>query len=186
MDLYRVFDWDAHSTGAEPGGPLYIPRLAQGQGRHDIPERDGVLYTSLNVLSAVAEWIQFFRTRELTPQHFELSDGRLKALAVLELSEEMALPSLDDPQTLVRYGIKPSEIITHDRRITRLVAGRLFDDGRPGFLWPSSLEGSWINATLFQSRSQPHLKLKGPIRALGVETPEVVEAAAFFDMDIEE
>jgi hypothetical protein len=184
--LYRLFSWDGHAREAEEGGPFYVPRLAQGQGRHDIPERDGVFYASLNALSAVAEWVQFFRGREVTPDHFKLASGRVKALATLTLSDKSPLVNLDDPKILVDCDIRPSEIITHNRNVTRLISSRLFDAGYPGFLWPSSLEGAWINATLFQSRVQTSLTLTGDIRPLELSMPEVQEAAAFFGIDVNE
>jgi len=182
--LYRVFPWDKASTGSELGGPLYVPRAAQGQGRHDLPSRDGVLYSSKSPVSAIAEWIQMFRTRPLRSVHFGPMHGVTRALARLELSRTVSLLDLDDPRVLVEHSIKPSELMTHGREMTQKWTGRLYDQGHPGFFWPSTLESQWINATLFETRVRDHLKLVGESQALTTETPEVRQAAAALGMEI--
>lgn len=186
MILYRVFPWDKASTGSELGGPRYVPRAAQGQGRHDLPSRDGVLYSSKNPVSAIAEWIQMFRTRPLRPAHFGPAHGLVRALACLELSDAVSLLDLDDPRVLVQQAIKPSELMTRGRQITQKWAARLYDQGHPGFLWPSSLESRWINATLFETRIRNHLRLVGESQSLTTAMPEVRQAATALGMEIGE
>ena len=186
MILYRVFPWGKTSTGSELGGPLYVSRAAQGQGRHDLPSRDGVLYSSQNPVSAIAEWLQMFRTRPLRSIHFGPAHGLVRALARLELSDAVRLLDLDDPRVLVRQAIKPSELMTHVRQITQKWAARLYDQGHPGFFWPSSLESQWINATLFETRVRNHLRLVGESQSLTPEMPEVRQAATALGMEIGE
>ena len=186
MILYRVFSWDKASARSELGGPLYVPRVAQGQGRHDLPSRDGVLYSSKNPVAAIAEWIQMFRTRPLRSVHFGPARGLVRALARLELSDAISLVDLDDPHVLVQQAIKPSELMTHARQITQKWAARLHDQGCPGFLWPSALESQWINATLFETRVRNHLRLVGESQSLTTEMPEVRQAATALGMEIGE
>ena len=186
MTLYRVFPWDKASTGSELGGPLYVPRAAQGQGRHDLPSRDGVLYSSQNPASAIAEWIQVFRTRPLRSIHFGPAHGLVRALARLELSDAVSLLELDDAHVLVQHAIKPSELMTHARQMTQKWVARLYDQGHAGFFWPSSLESQWINATLFETRARNHLRLVGESQGLTLEMAEVRQAATALGMEIGE
>jgi len=182
--LYRVFPWDKASTGSGLGGPLYVPRAAQGQGRHDLPSRDGVLYSSKSPVSAIAEWIQMFRTRPLRSVHFGPTHGLVRALARLELPDTVSLVDLDDPRVLVEHSIKPSELMTHARQMTQKWTARLYGQGHPGFFWPSTLESQWINATLFETRVRDHLKLVGQSQGLTTDMPEVRQAAAALGMEI--
>ena len=53
MILYRCFAWDERAGPAGPDGPLWFPRIYQGEGRHDNPDRYGCLYLSASPLSTV-------------------------------------------------------------------------------------------------------------------------------------
>lgn len=154
-----------------------MPRSKQGQGRYDVPKQDGVLYCSQQPISAIAELIQPFRGQTIGPAHLERPDHMIMALAHFRLAEPSRLPNLDDPKALVTLKIRPSQVLTHNRSTTRIIAERLFQNGSDGFLWPSALEASWINACLFASRVQSRLSLAGPIQPITLDLAEVVEAA---------
>jgi hypothetical protein len=165
---------------------LYVPRERQGAGRHDIPSLDGVFYVTLNAASAIAENIQGFRNQSLTDTDFYIEEDKIQALAHIALAESAALVDLNDPAQLLKRHLKPSDIATGDRALTRRVCAQLHAEGVDGFLWWSSLEASWTNATLFQSRVKKKLKLMGPIQPLTTSLPSVREAAARLRIRMEE
>ena len=177
MDLFRVFNWDGRSQGEAPRGPFCIARDRQGAGRHDIPERDGALYGSVNPVSAVAEAIQMFRNQILEEGDFERENGLVQALAHFRLAPGLHLVDLNDPVVLKEMQVRPSEIATLERPRTQAICRRLHEKGVAGFTWWSTLEASWVNATLFQSRIRRKLKLAGKIIPLTIELKEVREAA---------
>ena len=68
------------------GGALWFPRMLQGNGRHDAPQRYGCLYVSEEPLSTVVEQLApFVGTKLAAP---DLVRGGLPlALAALELPD---------------------------------------------------------------------------------------------------
>jgi len=185
VNLYRVFDWDGRSRGPSPGGPLYVPRLHQGAGRFDIPTVDGVLYASLSPVAAVAEAIQVYRNQSLSDDDFIFDDGRQQALAHFSLSEKARLVDLTDSRELAKRNLRPAEIATFDRTVTHRVAQSLHEEKCDGFLWWSALEASWTHVVLFQSRIQKKLKWVKPIQILRTTTPDVMAAAQFLKIRLE-
>ncbi len=114
---------------------------------------------------------------------FQRPDGRVLALASFDVADEEIALDLDDPAVLVTMGLRPSRVATHDRTVTQPIALRIHESGAAGFLWWSTLEASWPNATLFAGRFHP---LAAPsIVALDAEHPAVREAAEFLGLEIE-
>ena len=191
MPVYRFFPWNKSSPLTEYGGPFFAPRAKQGAGRHDIPDRDGVLYCSTSAMGAIAEAVQPFRGLRFIDKKFGLmnsdfrkADGLPLALATLEISEKAQLVDLNEPVTLSKYHLKPSHISSTDRKETQHVARLLYEEGLDGFSWRSSLEPSWVHMTLFQSRISPYLSIKGEVRLLDVQMPEIKELAQKWDLNI--
>jgi hypothetical protein len=182
--LHRVFPWNPESHESEPGGAFFVPRSKQGQGRHDLPDLDGVLYCSLHPVSAIAEFIQGFRGQTISAIHLQRPDELTLSLANFELRDSNNIMNLDDPNTLVKHKILPSQIMTRDRSVTRAISRRLYVAGAGGLLWPSSLEFSWINASLFESRALPLLSVPAKILPLTLNLPELVEAAGILGVTI--
>jgi hypothetical protein len=157
--LYRCFAWDDSARDTGPDGPLWFPRVYQGEGRHDNPFRGQRLLPSL------------LRRRKLP-----------LALAELELDDRAGLVDLDDPAVLRRERLRPSHVATRDRATTQPQA-RLLYERHPkaaGLRWWSIYEALWTNVTLFD-RSAPKLRARS-VRALAVDDPVVVEAADFFGL----
>ena len=164
--LYRVFPFRPGTGPADEGGPLFVPRVRQGSGRHDNPDQYGALYVSREPESAVAERIQGFRGQMLAGADLRRTDGSRYALA-----------DLDDPAELVSRELRPSMVATGHRPATRALAASLFQKGITGFSWWSTLEASWANATLFSERSVPHLRLLGEPEPLSLGHPALRIAA---------
>jgi hypothetical protein len=179
--VHRCFAWDERAGDTEPDGPLWFPRLYQGDGRHDNPDRYGCLYLSVSALSTVVEQRARFRGQRLLPSLLRRRSLPL-ALADLELDDDVELIDLDDPVVLRHERLRPSQIATRDRRVTQAQA-LAFHDRRPsaaGLRWWSTYEAAWINVTLFD-RVASRMRLHS-VRALSLADPVVVDAADFFGL----
>lgn len=182
MILWRVLPWDPSARPREPGGPLWFPRPFQGTARHDNPSRYGCLYATEAAISAVAEALAPFRgTGDLHPEML-VRTGRPLALAELELDDAAPLLDLDDPRVLAAQDLRPSQVAAGDRTATQAYAARLHDDqpDAAGLRWWSTLEGSWINVTLFD-RAAGHLRARA-VDQLAPGHDEVRAAARFLGL----
>jgi hypothetical protein len=179
--LHRCFAWNERAGDTGPDGPLWFPRIYQGEGRHDNPDRYGCLYLSTSPLSTVVEQLARFRGQPLLRSLLRRR-GLPLALAELELENDAELVDLDDPVVLRRERLRPSRVATRDRRITQPQALALHDRHRKaaGLRWWSTYEAVWINVTLFD-RAAAQLRVVS-IRALNLEDPTVVEAADVFGL----
>jgi hypothetical protein len=179
--LHRCFAWNERAGDAGADGPLWFPRVYQGEGRHDNPERFGCLYLSLSPLSTVVEQLARFRGQRLLPSLLRRR-GLPLALADLELDDNAELVDLDDPVVLRREKLRPSRVATRDRQITQPQALALHDrhPKAAGLRWWSTYEATWINVTLFE-RAASRVRVAS-VRALRLEDPAVVEAADFFGL----
>jgi RES domain len=179
--LHRCFAWDERAGNTGPDGPLWVPRIYQGEGRHDNPDRYGCLYLSLSPLSTVVEQLARFRGQRLLPSLLRRR-GLPLALADLELDDDEELVDLDDPVVLRRERLQPSRVATRNRGITQAQALALHDQHRraAGVRWWSTYEAMWINVTLFD-RAASRVQVR-TVRAVTIEDPVVVEAADFFGL----
>ena len=179
MILHRCFAWDEHAGDAGPDGPLWFPRIFQGEGRHDNPDRYACLYLSTSPLSTVVEQLARFRGQRLLPSLLRRR-GLPLALADLELADAVELVDLDDPVVLRRERLRPSHVATRDRHVTQPQALLLHSRHRnaAGLRWWSIHEALWTNVTLFD-RAASRVRVRS-VRKLSIEDPTVVEAADFF------
>jgi RES domain len=179
--LWRVLPWDPSARPAAPGGALWFPRPFQGTARHDNPDRYGCLYVTEAPVSAIAEALAPFRgTGDLEPEMLTRMERPL-ALARLELRGARLL-DLDDPAVLLDAGLRPSRVATNHRDVTRPEAARLHErhPDAAGLRWWSTLEASWINATLFD-RAARRLRVRD-VRPLAPVDEDVRAAAAFLGL----
>src|SRR5262245_20080936 len=149
--LFRCVAWDKAASPASRGGPLWFPRMLQGNGRHDNPDLYGCLYASIEPVSAVAE--QFQRLAGTTLEAPDLlRRGFPLALAAIDFDESGDLVDLDDPNVLAGEEMRPSRIATNDRSITQAGAAEIFarHQAAAGVRWWSTIEALWPNVTLFE------------------------------------
>jgi hypothetical protein len=179
--LFRCFAWDARAAERGTDGPLWFPRLYQGEGRHDNPDLYGCLYLAGGALSPVVEQFARFRGQRLLPSLLRRR-GLPLALAELELDAAADLIDLDDPETLRWEGLKPSLVATRHRNVTQPQARVLHarHSTLAGLKWWSTYEASWSNVTVFD-RAATLLSVRS-VRALSIHDPIVVEAADFFGL----
>ena len=183
MILYRCFAWDAHADDRATDGPLWFPRVFQGDGRHDNPELFGCLYLSTRALASVAEQLARFRGQRLLPSLLRRR-GLPLGLAELELADPVELVDLDDPVFLRREHLRPSVVATRQRDMTQPQARRLHarHPAAAGLQWWSTYEALWMNVTLFD-RAATELSVRS-VRALTLDDPAVVEAADLFGLRV--
>ena len=183
MILYRCFAWDQAAQPDERDGPLWFPRIFQGEGRHDNPDIYGCLYLADRPVSCVVEQLARFRGQRLSPPLLRRR-GLPLALAELELREDARLLDLDDPVVLRRERLRPSRVATRDRGVTQPQARILYEvhPDAGGLRWWSTYEALWVNATIFD-RAARRLKV-GQVRELTIEDPAVIEAAQQFALQV--
>lgn len=180
MILYRCFAWDTRARHTEQDGPLWFPRVFQGEGRHDNPDLYGCLYLSTVALSAVIEQLARFRGQRLIPSLLRRR-GLPLAVAELTLADDAEIHDLDDPTELRRQRLRPSLVATRRRDITQPQARALFEryPGAAGIRWWSTYEALWPNVTVFDRVRASVLRLES-VRELTIDDALVAEAAEFF------
>jgi hypothetical protein len=179
--LYRCFAWNPQALGNEPDGPLWFPRVFQGEGRHDNPDMYGCLYLADRELSCIVEQLARFRGQRLTPSLLRRR-GLPLALAEIEVSQTAEFLNFDDPRVLTRERLQPSVAATRQRTVTQPQARKLYEQHAraAGLSWWSTYEALWINVTLFD-RAETLLRVQS-VEALSIEHPSVMEAARFFEL----
>jgi hypothetical protein len=181
--LYRCFAWNRSAADADPDGPLWFPRIFQGEGRHDNPETYGCLYLADRPASCIVEQLAAFRGQRLIPSLLRRR-GLPLALAAIELDAAATLIDLDDPAVLRRERLRPSRVATRARPVTQpqaLALHRAHPDAA-GLKWWSTWEALWANVTVFD-RAARRLRL-ADVRELTLDDPDVLEAAEFFGLRV--
>lgn len=183
MILHRCFAWNPAARDNGPDGPLWFPRMFQGEGRHDNPDVYGCLYLADRAVSCVVEQLAAFRGQRLIGSLLRRR-GLPLALAQIELEDRAMVVDLDDPVILRRERLRPSRVATRDRSVTQPQALALYraHPGAAGLRWWSTWEALWANITVFD-RASPSLRL-ADVRELTLEDPAVLEAAEFFGLRV--
>lgn len=184
MKLYRIyFKKNQPSDPFTDGGPFYVPREFQGNGRHDIVD-DGVLYCSLDPVSAVAEYLKKYTNLNVDESIFELKTRAQLALAEFQLIQAQII-DLRDVRQMMKTKTGPVSIATHDREITQALSKMLYQQGYDGFIWWSALEAKWSNMTLFENRIKKKLKVVKTMLITGA-LPVVKQAAATLNIKLKQ
>ena len=183
MTLYRAFAWRDAARADEPDGPLWFPRIFQGEGRHDNPHVYGCLYLSDRPESCIVEQLAAFRGQRLTGS-LQRRRGLPLALARLELDDDRELTDLDDPSVLKRERLRPSRVATRDRATTQPQALALYraHPKTAGLRWWSTWEALWTNVTVFDRVSKA-LRLID-VTELTLNHPTLLRAAEIFGMRV--
>ncbi|HEX9366333.1 MAG TPA: RES family NAD+ phosphorylase [Vicinamibacterales bacterium] len=183
MTLYRCFAWRSAARDDQPDGPLWFPRLFQGEGRHDNPEVYGCLYLSDRPASCIAEQFAAFRGQRLTASMLRRRDLPL-ALARLEIRGSATLIDLDDPSVLRRERLRPSQVATRSRSVTQPQALALYrrHPSAAGLRWWSSWEALWANVTVFDRAAAALRAIE--VTELTLDHPNLLEAADIFGLRV--
>ena len=183
MTLYRCFAWRAASRDDQPDGPLWFPRMYQGEGRHDNPDVYGCLYLSDRPESCIVEQLAAFRGQRLTASMLRRR-GLPLALARLEIPDTAELIDLDDPGVLLREGLRPSQVATRSRSVTQPQALALYrrHPGAAGLRWWSSWEALWPNVTVFDRAAAALRTVE--VTGLTLDHPNLLVAADIFGLRV--
>jgi len=169
VTLYRCFAWNRRAEPGEAGGPLWLPRPFQGDGRHDNPEHYGCLYLAERAESALVEQLARFRGNVLVPGMLRRR-GLPLALAAIELDARARLVDLDRPEILAERGLRPSLVATRRREVTQPQALAIHETGADGIRWWSTFESLWGNVTLFD-RAVRRLRVVEVAAVTAADTP---------------
>ena len=183
MILFRCLAFDKAASPGSRGGPLWFPRMLQGNGRHDNPDLYGCLYVSVEPVSAVAEQIQRLAGTSLEAPDL-LRRGLPLALAAIDFDEKGELVDLDDPEVLVGERIRPSQVATNHRATTQAGAAAIFarHAKAAGIRWWSTIEALWANVTFFD-RAGGLLAVED-VQTLELGDDVLVEAAEYLGIPI--
>lgn len=183
MTLYRCFAWRAAARDDQPDGPLWFPRMFQGEGRHDNPDVYGCLYVSDRPESCIAEQLAAFRGQRLTAAMLKRRDLPL-ALAQLEIRGSATLLDLDDPSVLLRERLRPSQIATRRRSVTQPQALALYrrHPRAAGLRWWSTWEARWANVTVFDRAAAGLRAIE--VTELTLDHPALLDAAESFGLRV--
>jgi hypothetical protein len=183
VTLYRSFAWREAARPTEQDGPLWFPRMFQGDGRHDNPDVYGCLYLSDRPESCVVEQFAAFRGQRLTASLLRRR-GLPLAVARLELNDDRELMDLDDPSVLKRERLRPSRVATRHRETTQPQALSLYREHprAAGLKWWSSWEALWTNVTVFDRAAKALTVLD--VTRLTPDHPTLLAAAEFFGLRV--
>ena len=183
MTLYRCFAWRSAARDDQPDGPLWFPRMFQGDGRHDNPDVYGCVYLSDRPESCIAEQLAAFRGQRLTASMLRRR-GLPLALGRLEIRDSAKLIDLDDASVLLRERLRPSQVATRRRSVTQPQALALYrrHPRAAGLRWWSSWEALWANVTVFDRAAAALQTLE--VTELTLDHPKLLEAADLFGLRV--
>lgn len=175
--LFRVFPHNPQAPPGSPGHALFVPRDLQGGGRHDNPDLYGVIYLSEEPIAGIAEHIAHLRGQRLDDADLDRAGLRL-ALVELDVPLGSRCHDLDEPKTLTKVGLRPSEVATRNRAVTQKWAARIYRARRSigAIRWWSTLEASWHHVTVYD-RMVGRIAQIGPPERLHGQHPLVRLAA---------
>jgi hypothetical protein len=184
MLVYRVFPYLANATSPDdPGHPMYLHRPQVG-GRWDNPVHYDTWYFARTPECAVGETFAKLDSWSEDMFDFPALPGSRRALGVFDLPDDLPLLDLDDPETLLRRGLRPSGVVSLNRGYTQGVALALHDERLPhgprrwsGVQWWSLWRPFWEVLAVWVPASEhaPHEVVK--IDALDTRHPAVASAA---------
>jgi hypothetical protein len=170
--LYRVFPHLGSAKTGEPGHPLYI-HPGQGRGRWDNPSSYLAWYMASEQTSAVAEVFAPLSTWRDAIFPFPQIPGSRRALGVYRLPDDLPYVDLDDPQTLVDRGMRPSQVVERNRPYTQAKALEIYTEKRWNSIrWWSFHRPQWRVWCLWEI--DPACEA---VEALDVSHPAVRDAA---------
>jgi RES domain-containing protein len=183
VTLYRCFAWRSTARDDQPDGPLWFPRMFQGEGRHDNPDVYGCLYLSDRPESCIAEQLAAFRGQRLAASMLRRR-GLPLALGRLEIRDSSKLIDLDDASVLLRERLRPSQVATRTRAVTQPQALALYrrHPRAAGLRWWSSWEALWANVTVFDRAAAALRAIE--VTELTLDHPTLLEAADLFGLRV--
>lgn len=167
----------------DPFHPLYVPVDRQGSGRFDNPHGYVALYAATTAAAAVGETLGNYAV--WTAEELARSkERRPRCLVSFELDDQAVVVDLDDASSLVRLGLRPSDVIRRNRDRTQEVALQLWlrrgAEPLDGLRWRSYWRPEWEVVTLWSPGLDPPWFPLAEVKAveeLTIESPAVTQAA---------
>lgn len=194
MPCWRVVPWNAGAADGAPFSARYVPPAGtQTGGRFDLGGARLALSGAesrprVGRAAAGPSW------KHLTSEHLVRNDphepGRYHPLslvrATLPAEVEARLPDLTDPAVLLELDLRPDQLASHDREVTRAISRRVHAHpaAYPGFRWWSALTGEWHVTVLFLDRVDIRSMDYTTPEPLDIRHPAVVEAARFLGISL--
>ena len=183
LDLWRVFPWDESAREADRFSASHVPPPT-GRGRFDLPrELSPTLYLAESPDHAVAELIQPWRGRRISPAHLVRAGHPLAMVRVkVDVSSEK-IADLCEPEVLTDTGVAPDRSASRRREVTQPLARRIWEGGFTGLRWWSSFWGDWHTHVVFTARTRERLSFGEP-EPLDVAHPAVAGAAGLLGIEV--
>lgn len=189
---WRVVRWLPDAPEGENGHPRYVPNHYQGAGRFDNPRHYTAGYIAAEPQAAVGEAFADRLSWNGLMLQPGAPDGATMALVEFRGSD-LNLLDLDDPHVLIRYGLKPSDVVRRNRDRTRELGLRVFLEARhDGVQWWSYHRPEWVVAAVWKGHTEagepesPFMSLAiEDVEPLTLEHPAIVIAADVLSRVIE-
>ncbi|MEA2291383.1 MAG: hypothetical protein QOF17_403 [Solirubrobacteraceae bacterium] len=143
MLLYRVFPYLPSAKAGRPGHALYV-HPGQGKGRWDNPSSYLAWYMAHEPAGAVGEAFADLNAWRDAMFAFPQIPGAERALGVYRLADDLPYVDLDDAQTLLDRGMRPSQVIERNRPYTQGRALEIYEEKKwNGIRWWSFHRPQW-------------------------------------------
>jgi hypothetical protein len=170
---YRVHPWLPSAADGEPGNGLYV-HPHQGSGRIDNPDHYRVMYLADSPAGAVAEawnnnavWDDDLLAG---PRHLAGS-----VMAISTYSASATVLDLNEAETLLELGLRPSRVVTRNKSLTQAWALAIFQTRDvSGVRWWSYHDPDWGSLGLWKHVAVQLLLTE----QLASSHPAVIEAAS--------
>lgn len=177
MLVYRVFPHLPSARAGQPGHPLYEHRPQRG-GRIDHPDYR-VWYVSRLAEAACGESFGNLARWDASMLEFPQLPGARRALGIFELPDELRILDLDDPNQLVRLGLRPTQVVTRNLAVTQAWGHRIWSEqgaGMPDRAWEAVSWWSYHRPawSVLASWRRPDL---ARVEVLDLDHPGVLDAA---------
>src|ERR1700676_1302789 len=168
--LYRIYPARFGASADEAGGALYAP--SGGAGRISNPSRYQELYFCDEPEGAIAETFGRVRTWD---QRMLARSGRPMVLGTYRLREAAQVCDLDDPGELQRKALRPSQVVTTERKRSQTWASAVYDQGKfAGIRWWSPYDSRWFVVGIWQREL---LEIVEPAEPLAIDDPRIERTA---------
>lgn len=180
MLAYRCYPKDPNASPGEPGHWSYLPR-PQTTGRWDNATRYDSWYLADTDVGAIAE--SFYSKTPWRPETFLTRLGYPRVVAAFEVDVSLGLINLDDPETLIRFSMVPSQVVRQNLPVTQRAALKIFEetrtDPRPASgvkWWSSQVPAEDVFMLWSEPGGLPSMRYLGDLR-LGIDVSQVQETA---------
>jgi hypothetical protein len=168
--LYRIYPARLGTPPDEPGGALYAP--GGGSGRISNPSHYHELYFCDDPEGAIAE--TFGRVRSWDERMLARS-GWPMVLGAYRLRPAAHVCDLDDPAELLRQSLRPSHVVTTERKRSQSWARGVYDQGEfAGIRWWSPYDSRWF---VFGIWDRDQLEIIEPGEALRIDDARIERTA---------